>query len=136
MQLVYFFCGCEHACVSFCIVSSHKVEHVCAVQRRRCCSSQSWRRRQAWLKSTLGSHEDHTSKTMTTTLSSSSRSPMTMVDRSLRPGTSGMLNRAWHDHPCAIVRGIARLRPRDSKALERPQVLRSKPSTSMSHFTY
>jgi len=47
-----------------------------------------------------------------------------------------MLNRAWPDHPCVIIRGIARRRPRDLKALERLQVLRSKPSTSMSRFTY
>ena len=83
----------------------------------------------AWIP--WGSH-----KCMTTALSSTSRSPMTTAERSLRPGTSGMLNRAWPDHPCAIIRGIARLRPRDSKALERLQVLRSKPSTSMSRLTY
>jgi len=64
------------------------------------------------------------------------RSPTTTVERSLKPGTSGMLNRAWPDHPCAIVRGVARLRPRDLKALEQLQVLRSKPSASMSRFTY
>jgi len=55
-----------------------------------------------------------------------------MAERSLRPGTSGMLNRTWPDHLCVTIRGIARLRPCDSKALERLQVLRSKPSTRIS----
>jgi len=53
-----------------------------------------------------------------------------------QPGRSGILNRAWPDHPSVIIRGIARLRPRDSKALERLQVLSSKPSTHISRFTY
>jgi len=39
---------------------------------------------------------------MTTTLSSSSRLP-TMAERSLRPGTSRMLNCAWPDHPCVAI---------------------------------
>jgi len=69
---------------------------------------------------------------MTTALSSFSRLPITTAERSLRPGTSGMLNRAWPDHQCVTIRGIARLRPHDSKALERLQVLRSKPSTHIS----
>jgi len=50
----------------------------------------------AWIP--RGSH-----KHMTTALSSSSRSPMTMTEWSLRPGTSGTLNRAWPDHPCVTI---------------------------------
>jgi len=40
---------------------------------------------------------------VTMALSSSSRSPMTTVERPLRPGTSGTLNRAWPDHPGVAI---------------------------------
>jgi len=58
-----------------------------------------------------------------------------MAEWSLRPGTSGTLNRAWPDHPCVTIHGIARLQPCDSKALEQLQVLRFKPSTRISQLT-
>jgi len=55
---------------------------------------------------------------VTTTLSSSQRLPIT-AELSVRPGTSGMLNRAWPDHPCVTVTCTYKIINTRFKALER-----------------
>jgi len=67
-------------------------------------------------------HRAHTQwqqlKHVTMALSNSSRLPI-MVELSLRPGTSGTLNRAWPDHPCVAVTWPHEIVTTRLKALER-----------------
>jgi len=95
----------------------------------------SWHRTQAWLKSILESHEDCTSKW---------QRHCQACQGSRQQWWSGLSDLEHTEHWTAnglithvlLSRSIARLWPHDSKALERLQVLRSKPSTCISQLTY
>jgi len=72
---------------------------------------------------------------MTMALSSLSRLPTT-AEKSVRPGTSGMLNRTWHDHPCVVVTWCRKTATTQFKSSgEAASLHRSKPSAGISQLT-
>ena len=85
-------------------------------------SCQNWLKAQAWQQPLLGPTRDCSNTRQWRSLSSS-RSPKTTAELSLRCGTPGTLNRTWPDHPCVAHNVVsARLQPHDTSAPERLSV--------------